>query len=80
MSDQRLAPSERVQKLAATLGLQLRRADHEGGGWHIVDPTIDGKVYSFAFTKPHTFSLDEIEHVLSKRAELAGVKVTSKVD
>ena len=80
MSDQRLAPNERVQKLAATLGLQLRRADHESGGWHIVDPAIDGKVYSFAFTKPHTFSLDEIEDVLSKRAELAGVKVTSIVD
>ena len=79
MRDQRLAPNERVQKLAAILGLQLRRADHESGGWHIVDPAIDGKVYSFAFTKPHTFSLDEIENVLTKRAELAGVRVTSKV-
>ena len=80
MSDQRSTPNERVQRLAATFGLQLRRADHQGGGWHVEDPTIDGKIYSFAFTKSHTFSLDEIEHVLLKRAELAGVKVTRKVD
>lgn len=60
-----------VRALAADLGLLVRSADHQAGGWHIVNPAIDDKVYAFAFTKPHTFSLDEVERILSKRVDLA---------
>jgi len=57
----------RVRSLAESSGLQLRRADHSQGLWHLVDPAIDGKVYAFSFTKPHTFTLAEIEKLLNKR-------------
>ncbi len=71
---------EHVRALADNLGLQVRRADHQAGGWHIVDPAIDDKVYAFAFTTPHTFSLDEVERILSKRLELAGEMAAKEPD
>ena len=62
---------ERLRALAANLGLLVRGADHQDEGWHIVDPTIDDKVYAFAFTKPHTFSLDDVERILLQRTAAA---------
>ena len=59
----------RVRGLAGGLGYQLRRADHAEGAWHLVDPAIDGKIYSFSFTRPRTFTLEEIEELLLKRLQ-----------
>ena len=59
---------EHLRSIAERLGLQLRRADHRQDGWHIVDPLIDGKLYAFSFTNPHTFCLDEVEEILTRRA------------
>ena len=60
---------ERVRGLAGGLGYQLRRADHADNAWHLVDPAIDGKIYAFSFTRPRTFSLEEIEELLLKRSQ-----------
>ena len=66
-ADQGLHDQEtRVRQLADSKGLQLRRADHADGLWHLIDPSIDGKLYAFAFTKPHTYSLGEIEDMLNR--------------
>ncbi len=62
---------DRVRAAAEALGYQLRRADHQADAWHLVDPNIDGKLYAFAFTRPHTFSLSEIEDLLKRRAAAA---------
>ena len=59
----------RVRGLAGGLGYQLRRADHVDGAWHLIDPAIDGKIYAFSFTRPRTFSLEEIEEILLKRSQ-----------
>lgn len=59
----------RVRSLAERKGYQLRRADGADGMWHLVDPRIDGKAYAFSFTKPHTFSLAEIEALLAQRPD-----------
>lgn len=59
----------RVRGLAGGLGYQLRRADHVDGAWHLVDPNIDGKIYSFSFTRPRTFTLEQIEELLLKRQQ-----------
>lgn len=64
---------EHLRAVAERLGLQLRRADHCQDGWHIVDPLIDGKLYAFSFTNPHTFCLDEVEEILAKRAAREGI-------
>lgn len=65
----------RVRKLAVSKGYQLRRADQSEGHWHLIDPAIDGKAYAFSFTKPHTFTLDEIEQLLNQRpAGTAGAR------
>ena len=65
-SDDRIST---VRELAASKGYQLRRADEAEGFWHLVDPLIDAKTYGFAFTKPHTFTLAEVEEILSKRPD-----------
>ena len=59
----------RVRTLAGSKGYQLRRADQSKGNWHLIDPTIDGKAYAFSFTKPHTFTLVEIEEILNSRPD-----------
>ncbi len=61
-----------MRSMAERKGYQLRRADGADGMWHLVDPRIDGKAYAFSFTKPHTFTLDEIEELLAQRPDLAG--------
>lgn len=63
---------ERVRALALRKGYQLRRADHSPEMWHLVDPDIDGKVYAFSFTKPHSFKLEEIEQMLQSRPNRPG--------
>ena len=62
---------EQVRALAENLGLQVRRADHQADGWHIVNPAIDHSVYAFSFTKPHTFILDDVERILLQRTKAA---------
>lgn len=69
---------EHLRSVAERLGLQLRRADHCQDGWHIVDPLIDGKLYAFSFTNPHTFRLDEVEGILTKRAAREGINIASE--
>ena len=56
----------RIRMLAVSKGYQLRRAD-QSENWHLIDPAIDSKAYAFAFTKPHTFTLGEIEEILHSR-------------
>lgn len=62
----------RVRALAARKGYQLRHADGNRELWHLVDPKIDGKTYAFSFTKPHSFTLAEIEQILNKRPDRDG--------
>ena len=62
--------ADRVRTLAERKGYQLRRADGVDGMWHLIDPRIDGKAYAFSFTKPHTFTLSEIEALLAKRPDI----------
>ena len=63
---------QRVRALAERKGYQLRHADGVAGLWHLVDPRIDGKAYAFSFTKPHSFTLEEIEAMLLKRPDGPG--------
>ena len=62
----------RIRALAEREGYQLRRADGASDMWHLVDPRIDGKAYAFSFTHPHSFTLEQIEDLLNKRAQGAG--------
>lgn len=71
---------ERIRALAEELGLQVRRADHLVGGWHIVNPAIDHLAYAFSFTKPHTFNLDDVERILSQRTEAANQRMLYQSD
>jgi hypothetical protein len=59
----------RVRALAEQKGYQLRHADGNGELWHLVNPRIDGKTYAFSFTKPHSFTLEEIEQILNRRPD-----------
>lgn len=60
---------DRIRALAEREGYQLRRADGVSDKWHLVDPKIDGKAYAFSFTHPHSFTLEQIEDLLNKRAQ-----------
>lgn len=62
----------RIRALAEREGYQLRRADGVSDMWHLVDPRIDGKAYAFSFTHPHSFTLQQIEDLLHKRAQGSG--------
>ena len=59
----------RVRRLAVGKGFQLHRTDGAEGIWHLVNPLIDAKTYGFAFMKPHTFTLTEIEELMSRRPD-----------
>lgn len=64
-SDPKLTEA-RVRRLAESKGYQLRRADQSPGLWHLVDPKIDGKLYAFSFTHPKSYTLEQIEKLLSR--------------
>ena len=59
---------DRVRALVEAKGLQLRRSDERPGMYHLVDPKIDGKLYAFSFTHPHSYTLSEIEALLKREA------------
>lgn len=62
---------ENVRILAEQKGYQLRRADHIPGAWHLVNPAIDDKAYSFSFTHPHSFTLDQAYELLQRKPDTA---------
>lgn len=57
------------RRLAERKGCELRRVHDDMDCWHILNPKIDGTIYSVSLSHPHSFKLKEAMRYLRSKPD-----------